>query len=96
MESRLKVGGIVDSKTGSNVIKKRQSRGREHSNSGRGRGSRVNDRTKVRISSPTGLQSNGLLENSYQNVSTVSTKFVSLSVTYFSTSSYYALRTCCL
>lgn len=66
-ESRQKSVGIMDAKTGSEVNRKKQSRGREHSTSGRGRGSRVNDRTKVRISPPIGLQSNGLLENSYHN-----------------------------
>lgn len=69
MESRQKSVGIMDAKTGSEVNRKKQSRGREHSTSGRGRGSRVNDRTKVRISPPIGLQSNGLLENSYHKVS---------------------------
>lgn len=68
MESRQKIEGTVDSKTGLEGNRKKQTPGRDNSTSGRRRGSRANDRTKPRISPPTVLQSNGQLENSCQKV----------------------------
>nr|XP_009613849.1 serine/threonine-protein kinase TOUSLED-like isoform X1 [Nicotiana tomentosiformis]XP_009613851.1 serine/threonine-protein kinase TOUSLED-like isoform X1 [Nicotiana tomentosiformis]XP_018629891.1 serine/threonine-protein kinase TOUSLED-like isoform X1 [Nicotiana tomentosiformis]XP_018629892.1 serine/threonine-protein kinase TOUSLED-like isoform X1 [Nicotiana tomentosiformis] len=60
---------IVDntdtSKVGSDVNRRKQSRVKGQTNSGRGRGSRVSDQTKSQAVSG----SNGQLENSYQKVS---------------------------
>lgn len=64
VESRQKFEGTVDGKTVLEGNRKKQTSGRDHSTSGRRRGSRANDRTKPRISPPTVLQSNGQLENS--------------------------------
>ncbi|KAK3040194.1 hypothetical protein RJ639_028444 [Escallonia herrerae] len=64
-DTRHKVVGTVDTKVGIDVDRKKQSRGRVHSNSGRGRGSRVNDHTRVRVAPSTVPTSNGQLENSY-------------------------------
>lgn len=63
-ESRQKIEGTIDGKTVSEGNRKKQFPGRDHSTSGKRRGSRANDRTKLRISPPTVLQSNGQLENS--------------------------------
>ncbi|KAK1354493.1 Serine/threonine-protein kinase TOUSLED [Heracleum sosnowskyi] len=64
VESRQKFEGTIDGKTVLEGNRKKQTPGRDHSTSGRKRGSRANDRTKPRISPPTVLQSNGQLENS--------------------------------
>ncbi|KAL8094359.1 serine/threonine-protein kinase TOUSLED isoform X2 [Apium graveolens] len=66
VESRQKIEGTVDGKTGLEGSRKKQTPGRDNSTSGRKRGSRANDRTKQKISPPTVLQSNGQLENSCQ------------------------------
>lgn len=53
------------SKVGSDVNRRKQSRSRGQTNSGRGRGSRVGDQTRSQAVSV----SNGQFENSYKKVS---------------------------
>uniref|UniRef100_A0A5B6ZYP2 Putative serine/threonine-protein kinase TOUSLED isoform X1 n=2 Tax=Davidia involucrata TaxID=16924 RepID=A0A5B6ZYP2_DAVIN len=61
---RQKIVETVGTKAGSEVNRKKQSRGRGHSVSGRGRNSRVNDQTRTQTSS-TIPPTNGQIENSY-------------------------------
>ncbi|KAK9939277.1 hypothetical protein M0R45_015977 [Rubus argutus] len=56
---------VVDTKANSDVNRKKHGRGRANSVSGRGRGSRVHDQTRLLISPPTVSPQNGELENSY-------------------------------
>uniref|UniRef100_A0A5B7A0Z4 Putative serine/threonine-protein kinase TOUSLED isoform X1 n=1 Tax=Davidia involucrata TaxID=16924 RepID=A0A5B7A0Z4_DAVIN len=62
---RQKIVETVGTKAGSEVNRKKQSRGRGHSVSGRGRNSRVNDQTRTQTSSSTIPLANGQIENSY-------------------------------
>ncbi|XP_004295135.1 PREDICTED: serine/threonine-protein kinase TOUSLED-like [Fragaria vesca subsp. vesca] len=57
---------VVDSKVTSDVNRKKHGRGRANSVSGRGRGSRVQDQTRLLISPSTVSSPNGELENSYK------------------------------
>ncbi|XP_050367376.1 serine/threonine-protein kinase TOUSLED isoform X2 [Argentina anserina] len=57
---------VVDCKINSDVNKKKQGRGRANSVSGRGRGSRVQDQTRLLISPTTVSPPNGELENSFK------------------------------
>ena len=59
----------TETKAGSDVNRKKQGRGRGHAGSSRGRGSRVNDLTRPRISPSSVSPSNGQLEISYHKVS---------------------------
>ncbi|KAK9068112.1 hypothetical protein SSX86_012223 [Deinandra increscens subsp. villosa] len=63
-DARQKVVETVDVKSGSDVNKRKQTRGKGNSTPARGRGSLVNDQTKIQNST-----SNGLLENSHQKES---------------------------
>ncbi|CAK9175470.1 unnamed protein product [Ilex paraguariensis] len=63
-DGRQMIVDNMDNKAGLDVNRKKQSRGRGHSTSGRGRGSRGNDQTRIH----TVLPSNGQLENSYYKV----------------------------
>ncbi|KAJ4829154.1 hypothetical protein Tsubulata_032710 [Turnera subulata] len=64
-DGRQKIGETTETKVGSDVNRRKQSRGRGQSVSGRGRGSRVNDQARSQNSASTALPSNGQLENSY-------------------------------
>lgn len=59
---------VVDTKVTSDVNRKKHGRGRANSVSGRGRGSRVQDQTRLLISPSTVSSPNGELENSYKRV----------------------------
>ncbi|KAI8525892.1 hypothetical protein RHMOL_Rhmol13G0266200 [Rhododendron molle] len=60
-----KVVEPTDPKSGLDINRRRQGRGRGHAVSGRGRGSRVNGQARAQSSPSPVLTSNGLLENSY-------------------------------
>ncbi|KAI7743484.1 hypothetical protein M8C21_011247 [Ambrosia artemisiifolia] len=60
-DARQKVVETVEVKSGSDVIRRKQTRGKGNSTPARGRGSLVNDQTRIRNST-----SNGLLENTNQ------------------------------
>ncbi|XWS71367.1 hypothetical protein CRYUN_Cryun03dG0132700 [Craigia yunnanensis] len=64
-EGRQKIVEHVESKASSDGNRRKQGRGRGHSVSSRGRGSRANDQTRQQISSSIVTLSNGQLENSY-------------------------------
>ncbi|XWS73785.1 hypothetical protein CRYUN_Cryun02cG0159200 [Craigia yunnanensis] len=64
-EGRQKIVEPMESKASSDGNRKKQGRGRGHSVSSRGRGSRANDQTRQQISSSFVTPSNGQLENSY-------------------------------
>ena len=67
-EGRQKIVEAVESKTSSDGNRRKQGRGRGHSVSSRGRGSRANDQTRQQISSSLVTPSNGQFENSYHKV----------------------------
>lgn len=62
---RQMVVETLESKSNSEVNRKKQGRGRGYVVSGRGRSSRVNEQTRSQVSSSTVSPSNGQLENSY-------------------------------
>ncbi|KAK9280371.1 hypothetical protein L1049_014060 [Liquidambar formosana] len=64
-DGRQKIVETMETKAGFDVTRKKQGRGRGHSVTGRGRGSRVNDQTRMEISPSTVSPSNGQLDNSY-------------------------------
>ncbi|XP_021278197.1 serine/threonine-protein kinase TOUSLED [Herrania umbratica] len=64
-EGRQKIVEAMESKASSDGNRRKQGRGRGHSVSSRGRGSRANDQTRQPISSSILSPSNGQLENSY-------------------------------
>lgn len=63
-DGRQRVGETTETKASSDVSRRKQSRGRGQSISGRGRGSRANDQTRSPVPPSTALLSNGQLENS--------------------------------
>ncbi|KVH88411.1 Protein kinase, ATP binding site-containing protein [Cynara cardunculus var. scolymus] len=66
---RQKVVETVEVKSGSDVNRRKQTRGKGNSNPTRGRGSLVNDQTRIQNSSLVLRSSNGLLENSHKKES---------------------------
>lgn len=66
---RQKVVETVEVKSGSDVNRRKQTRGKGNSNPARGRGSLVNDQTRIQNSSLALQSSNGLLENSHKKES---------------------------
>ncbi|GJW78644.1 hypothetical protein Tco_0140326 [Tanacetum coccineum] len=66
-DARQKVVENVEVKSGSDVSKRKQTRGKGNSNSARGRGSVNNDQTRIQ-NSASHPSSNGLQENSYQKL----------------------------
>lgn len=67
-DARQKVVENVEVKSGSDVNRRKQTRGKGNSNSARGRGSVNNDQTRIQ-NSASHPSSNGLQENSYQKES---------------------------
>ena len=66
-DARQKVVENVEVKSGSDVNRRKQTRGKGNSNSARGRGSVNNDQTRIQ-NSASHPSSNGLQENSYHKV----------------------------
>ncbi|XP_022752489.1 serine/threonine-protein kinase TOUSLED-like isoform X2 [Durio zibethinus] len=75
-EGRQKIVEAVESKASLDGNRRKQCRGRGHSVSSRGRGSRANDQTRQQISSSIVTPPNGQLENSYHKDSRPKEQFL--------------------